>query len=172
MKRYYILLFIMITNLYSLPIGDTTSKSYSKIRAKQMSQKSTSDRYSYNIIKNRKDAKKFEDECHRIGLTTTGNQRGTKMNYVVIKNVKLNCDSYNTNIGIKQNGYSSGKIINTVEVKNAKINGKNINLGVEIKNSKNRNINSAIGNNVKVKKTIIREKKLLRKSRDYMKELD
>lgn len=73
-------------------------------------------------------------------------KRGTKVNWVVIENVTIDCSD--ASLGVKTNGYTSGKIINNVSAKNTTIEGGNTNLGVEVTKYKGETINSNITNKV------------------------
>jgi len=73
-------------------------------------------------------------------------KRGTKVNWVTIENVTINCSD--ASVGVKTNGYSSGKIINNVSIKNTTIQGGNINLGIEVDKYKGETINSNMTNKV------------------------
>ena len=143
---------------------ETKTTSFHKTRAKQMSEKEKrsnkskkkenwSSKYSYTVIKTAKQAKRFEDECRRIGLNTNSKDRGTKINYVYIKNVRLNCERGKTNLGIKSDGLSRGKYINSVTVKNSEIDGGNVNLGIKINKYRGETLNSGMENRVSVKKS-------------------
>lgn len=150
-------------------LSETKATSYHKTRAKQMSKKEKksneskkkenwSNKYGYTVIKTTKQARRFEEECRKIGLNSSSKDRGTKINYVYIKNVRLNCERGKTNIGIESDGLSRGKYVNSVTVNNSIIDGGNVNLGIKINKYRGETLISEIENKVRIKKSHVKNR--------------
>ena len=173
-KINFLLCSVFILELYAEP---QMSESFNKLQAKHLSKASVSHSKNYNYVEIRSsaDLKKFiKDGCINVGIDTTNNHiRGKKINYVSIRNVKLDTASFcnefsGINFGIISDDLINSKLTNIVKIRNSKI-SDSVNAGIIVKSNRNNIQNLKLQNNVLIKRSEFGTKRELSKLRTQRK---
>jgi len=166
---------LLLSSCLVLLAQPQVAESYNKLRAKHLSQTDGPLKKNYNYVEIRSsdDLKKFiKDGCVNVGLNTENGNRGRKINYVSIQNVKFDATSLckdfeGVNFGIISDEAINTKLTNFVKIKNTVINDS-VNAGIIISGKNDRLENAQLTNNILINNTELGDRRKNRNKQHSM----